>query len=155
MASATEAALLALNAVLVGLSPTLPNVMRNEDLSSRLVDIAQDLQSYCNLWDGKQQSREEYLGADNSDNAYGLVHEARLEFAVTGGTPAQRDELYDQVLCAVDDAIKADRTLGGFVDHAELGELEGQGSGLITDGIAGAKGVIVPIVLEFRSSRPF
>jgi hypothetical protein len=53
------------------------------------------------------------------------------------------------------DGLAADRTLGGTVDDADFGDLQFQGSGLVTDGVPHAKGVVIPVVLTFRSSRPF
>jgi hypothetical protein len=159
MASATETAILALKAALDGLAgATLPkDVLRNEDLASRLVEMQDAVAAYANLWDGKQLGRDECLGADSGSlpNGYDITHEARLELAFVGGDGDVREALYDAALVAVNDKLAADRTLAGAVDWVAFGEPEFQGSGLVTDGIANAKGVILPIVLTFRSSRPF
>lgn len=163
MSSATETALLALVAKLTTLSgvatPAIPAPLRNEDLAARVSDIgAVDVQAFLNVWDGEQTDREEYLGADLGTiaNGYGLTHEAKIELAVLGGTTdAAREAAFDAALVAICDGLGADRTLGGAVDGADLGNLQFQGSGLITDGVPHAKGVILPVVLTFRSSRPF
>jgi hypothetical protein len=160
MASATETALLALYALLGALAaPTPPAIavipapLRNEDLAARLAEIGSaDVQSYLNLWDGGQNSREEYLGDDGGM----IVHEARLELVVAGGSDnAARETAFDAALMAIFDALKANRTLGNVVDFADIGNLQGPGTGLVTDGIPHAKGVVIPVVLTFRSSRPF
>lgn len=161
MSSATETALLALAAMLTTLAaagtPAIPTPLRNEDLAARLTDIGSaDVQAYLNQWDGEQVEREEYLGAYNGSNGYEITHQAKLELAVTGGTTAAaREAAFDAAMVAIFGALAADRTLGGTVDDADFGDLQFQGSGLVTDGVPHAKGVVIPVVLTFRSSRPF
>lgn len=162
MSSKTETALLALHALFAALAApappavaAIPAPLRNEDLSARLVEAGDGVAKYLNLWDGAQTEREEYLGADNGVDGYGIVHEAKLEWVTCGGTDAAREAAYDNGLIAICDALKADRTLGGAVDFVEIGNLQGPGSGLVTDGVPHAKGMVVPILLTFRSSRPF
>lgn len=167
MASATETAIAALFTKLGTVRSSTSKIAaptRNDDLSERLANLtvgSDTVKSFANLWDGSQREREEVLGVDQITDGYAIVHEARLELAFVGGpTASVRDTAHDDALAAVSDALASDRQLknGGStvnVDWVEFGQPEGQGSGLVTDGIPGAKGVIVPILLQFRSSRPF
>lgn len=163
MSSATETALVALAAMLDALATAdvannpIPSPLRNEDLAARVEDIgAGGVQAYLNVWDGEQVEREEYLGAYVGENGYGITHQAKLELVYLGGaTDADREAAFDAGLVAILAGLAADRTLAGTVDDVDFGELQFQGSGLVTDGVPHAKGVVIPIVLTFRSSRPF
>lgn len=158
MASSTEEAIKALLALLVALaalpSPVLPAPLRNEDLAARLDGEAGAVQKYLNLWDGSQIEREDALGADTGGD-YGITHQAKIEWVCAGGTKEDREAAFDAGLVAINDALQADRQLNHTVDFAEMGNLQGPGSGLVTDGVPGAKGVEIPVNLIFRSTRPF
>lgn len=158
MPSKTETGLVALETMLAALSgdaAPLPTVLRNEDLNARMDKLASGLNRFANLWDGGQIERDEIAGADVLADGYEIQHEAKLELAFVGGPEDVRQAAFDAALVAIFQAIRDDVTLGGAVDYAAIGDLHGPGSGLVTDGIPHAKGMVIPIVLTFTSSLPF
>jgi hypothetical protein len=158
--SSTQSALDALAAILAVIAgddagKPLPTLLRNEDLNARMATLPGGLSRFANLWDGKQIQRDEMLGADVLASGYEIQHEAKLELAFVSTNSGELQTAFDAALGAVFQALRDDPTLGGAVDYAALGQLEGPGSGLVTDRIPHSKGIVVPIVLTFVSTLPF
>jgi hypothetical protein len=155
----TEAAIQALFAKILAksqvVSPKIPKPLRNEGLPTEFSPPANGVRQYLNLWDGEHEVDAELLGADVLSAGYDLVHKSPLEYAVAGKDQATRDAAFSDGLIAIDDAIKADRTLGGVVSHCAIEQVNGQGSGLTTDGLPNIKGAELIIRMEFTSDRPF
>jgi hypothetical protein len=163
MFTKTETALRALLAVLTTASQAvdakISTPLRNEGLPSEFDDAAAGagLKLYLNLWDGEHEIDDEVIGADDAgiDDGYELLHDARLELAVAGPEQDARDQAFSDALLAIAGAIAADRTLGGAVSYCGIAKLNGQGSGLVTDGLPNVKGCELIIRLSFTSSLPF
>lgn len=155
--SKTEAALAALASALAAAAAApdaaIPVLMRNEILPTNFPQFA-GAGFWLNLLDGNGAVDEKLLGnPDGVSNAYEITHRAALELAIEHADQATRDTLFDAALIADDDALIADRGLGGAVDYAEIETT--QRTGLVFDGTPGVKAAEITIALSFVSPRPF
>jgi hypothetical protein len=152
---ALEALFAALEAKAGEPSPKIPAPLQNEDLLSRLEDMGSGLAMYLNVWDDSDGDPEEMLGADVIPDNYEIAREVPIELIVAGGSRAARRAAYEAALEVIDDAIAADRTLGGKVDDARMLAPRRNGSGLVTDGMPNVLAADIRIRLTFNSSRTF
>jgi hypothetical protein len=154
---ALEALYSAVKAKADEVSAVLPQPLQNEDLPSLLSKPAgAALKSYLNLWDATPQVLDVMVGADGIPNSYELSCAAEIEFAVMGGTRAERRAAFEAGLSAIDAAIAADRTLGGKVSRAGLDESPKRtGSGLVTDGVPNILAATIIVTMEYTSSTSF
>lgn len=160
--SKTETAIAGLVAVLTAAAgDAFPAPSRNESLLTAAKPFG-NLAASFNVWDGAGavDLERSVLGADDAgvEGGYYLNQRPTLELMFEGGTGADRDAAIDAALLAIDDALKADRTLVGALGDegfAAIEAIEREGSGLVTEGMAGAKGVVVTVLLQFSSNRPF
>jgi hypothetical protein len=157
--SKTGDALEALYAVLVAkaseLDSAIPQPLQNESLPARLATADDGLDRYLNVWDSGEDVPEEFLGADTIADGYDLTWSVPIEFVVAGGERAARRVAFEAGLDAIWDAIAADRSLGGAVDHAEMLTPKRTGSGLVTDGIPNVLAAEITVRLSFVSSQSF
>lgn len=168
MSSATETAILALVAAVAAKAAedsyaTLPPPTRNEDMVSRLTaDQSGTLERYLNIVDGDRADPEELLGADLGIEAYDIVWNPLIEFAVLGGTPAEREAAFDAMRVALWDAIKPDTSggsityLGGAVSSViVIDMLPNEKSAPVDAGIPNVKASDFLLALTYTSERPF
>lgn len=161
--SKTELALQALVAALTAQANGpggIPVPSRNETLPERFAPAnSGDVNVFFNVNDGDARVTEIALGnPDEVADVYQLEHRAEVEWvveAIDSSAPslAAKEQAFDDGLTAIDDALKADRSLGGTVDRAEIDEI--QRSNLVTDALPNVKAARVLVKLEFVSSRPF
>ena len=78
-----------------------------------------------------------------------------VELIVAGDTRAARRAAFEAALEAIDDAIAADRSLGGKVDSAHMLAPRRNGSGLVIDGMPNILAADIRIRLLYTSSRSF
>ena len=154
MTSRTEQALVALHAALAAgfAGDSLPVPTRNRDVTSALADVTGGGRAFVNLVDGGSAAPPERLSA-GPDALYDLQHRALVEVIVEHPDDHGRDALFDRILVAIDDALAADRELGGAVSTADVGQIDR--TGLVTDGAPGCKAAVVEIDLLLTSERPF
>lgn len=152
---ALEALFAALTAKAGEPAPKIPPPVQNEALPSRLVEMGDGLQKHLNVWDDSDDEPEEFLGADVTADGYEISKEIPIEFLVSGGSRAARRVAFEAGLEAIDDAIAADRTLGGAVDAAHMLAPRRTGSGLVTDGMPNVLAAHIRVRLLFTSSRTF
>jgi hypothetical protein len=137
-------------------SPRIPAPTQNDDLPRRVVETGgTGLRMYLNVWDSAGDEPDESLGADVIADGYEIELPVAIELAVVGGTREERRAAFEAALEAIDDAVAADRTLGGAVDRAAIRAPRRTGNGLITDGIPNVLAADITAVLSFTSSRPF
>ena len=150
----TETALLALvNSIASAFSELdLPAPTRNDTLDALFDALGDGEGGRVNIIDGDGEPTEETLAGEQGE-AYEIEHRASIEILVKAANPAARDATFDQLLIAIDDALKADRTLDGAVDDARITKVAR--SNLVTDGLPGMKGAEVTVTLTFLSDRPF
>lgn len=167
MASATEGALQALVAALQTKSeedePAIVAPRRNEAVANRFSAFDGTSGGYLNVLDGAggpegpNGASGEYLGADVLEDAgrdaYELVQRAEIEWLVDDADQTKREAAFDNGLIAINDSIRADRTLGGAVSWAGIEKIER--SNLLTDGLSSVKACIITVVLNFTSPHPF
>lgn len=142
------------------LGSVLPAPLQNEALPSRLATTPSDgLDKHLNIWDAAQGGgdgeTDEFLGAEQIADGFDLTWRAPIEFIVAGGTREQRRAAFEAGLDEIWDAIAADRTLAGTVDHAEMPTPRRTGAGLVTDGMPNILAAEIMIVLQFTSSKSF
>jgi hypothetical protein len=135
-------------------SPKLPAPHQNEALPARLLEVS-GLEMHVNIWDDTDDEPEELLGADVVPDAYEFTKDVTVEFIVAGGERVARRIAFEAGLEAIDDAVAADRTLGGNVDDARLASVRRNGSGLVTDGMPNVLAANIRVRLSYTSSRPF
>jgi len=135
-------------------SPKLPAPHQNEALPARLLEVS-GLEMHLNVWDDSDDEPEELLGADFVPDAYEFTKEVTVEFVVAGGERVARRTAFEAGLEAIDDAIAADRTLGGKVDDARMLSPRRNGSGLIVDGMPNVLAANIRVRLSYTSSRTF
>ena len=82
--------------------------------------------------------------------SYAWRHRAELEVFVRGDDPASRSARLDELIGAVEQAIEADRTLGGVVDHCEAGAPE-EVEDLAQEGACSFRAAILPVILHYTS----
>ena len=91
----------------------------------------------------------------NIADRFDVLLSVPIEFAVMNKDRAARRAAFEAGLEAIDDAVKADRTLGGTVDDVRLLAPRRSGSGLITDGMPDVLAADMRVLLLFTSSRTF
>jgi hypothetical protein len=157
--SRTGDALEALFAVLTTAAAAAPTVLpapsQNEDLPARLASMGSGVQMLLNVWDDSDDAPDELLGADVIADAYEHTREVPVELVVAGGTRTARRAAFEAALEAIDDAIAADRTLGGVVEGAHMLSPRRNGSGLVTDGLPNILAADIRVRLTYTSSRSF
>jgi hypothetical protein len=167
MASRTEEAILALVAALKSkadaASDVLPQPRRNEAIASRFAQLDGSSGGYLNVIDGSggpegpDGNSGEFLGAaqleEQGQDAYELVQRPEIEWLVDAADPEKREATFDAGLTAINDAIRADRTLRGAVESVFIDRIER--SNLITDGLSSVKACIITVALSFTSPHPF
>lgn len=162
-ASKTELALQALLAALTAQANGpggIPVPARNETLPSRFKPAdSGTVNVFFNVNDGDGRVSETAVGhPDEVDEVYQLEHRAELEWVVeaidgTDESLATRDAAFDDGLIAIDDALKADRSLAGTVDFCRIDEIVR--TNLVTDALPNVKGARVLVLMQFVSDRPF
>ena len=157
MSSATETAILALVAALTAEAnlplPPFPAPSRNETLPERFAEFGA-VSVYFTVFDGDGQVHQETLGnPDVVPNTYEIHHRPKIMWAVMGTDNAAREAAFDAGKVGVNNALKADRTLGGAVEWCEIENV--QSEELVTDALPNVKGVLLHVRLEFLSSAPF
>ncbi len=137
-------------------SPRIPAPMQNDDLPRRVAEPGgAGLRMYLNVWDSAGDEPDELLGADIISDGYEIELPVSIELAVVGGTREERRAAFEAGLEAIDDAVAADRMLGGAVDRGALRAPRRTGNGLITDGMPNVLAAEIIAVLTFTSSRTF
>lgn len=161
MATATETAILALLAALTAQAGTSPQPFpvptRNNTLPARMTATVADYPDvvvFFNLCDGAGKVNQETLGDPDVVGATYEIHQRiRLEWVVQGVNDADREAAFDAGLWAINNALKADRSLNGAVSWCEIDETNR--SDLATDALPNTKGIEVFVRLEFWSDLPF
>jgi hypothetical protein len=167
MASRTEEALLALVTVLAAKAAEHPAAItapsRNEAVAKRFASFNGTSGGFLNVLDGTggpegpDGNSGEFLGADHLEEddleAYELVQRPEIEWLVDEADNEKRETAFDAGMIAINDAIRADRTLGGKVSAAFIDRIER--SNLVTDGLSSVKACIITVALSFTSPHPF
>ena len=118
-------------------------VKRNAALPERIADHAMAI-----LRDGEMGEPEVSL----SPLTYHWQHQVAIELFVADPDAAARDSRMDGVLTELATLIEADRTLGGAVEYAEIGQPKFDE--LAPDGTSGIKACLLPVVLHYSSAGP-
>ena len=118
-------------------------VKRNAALPERIADHAMAI-----LRDGEMGEPEVSL----SPLTYHWQHQVAIELFVADPDTAARDARMDGLLVELAALIELDRTLGGFVEYAEIGPPKFDE--LAPDGTSGIKACLLPVVLHYSSSWP-
>jgi len=134
-----------LNALLAALQAGIigPEIARNLDLPEDVPSAGQLI-----LRDGDLRLRDTVL----SPLTYLHQNRAELELIVIGDTAAIRDAAIDGLLASVSVVILVNRTLGGLAEFMDADDLVT--AGLPTEGAAGIKAVLLPILIDFSSDSP-
>ncbi len=140
-----EEAIGALFAVLgqLSLGPSVATVKRNAALPERVTDQAMAI-----LRDGEMGDPDVSL----SPLTYHWQHQVAIELFVAEPDASARDARMDGLLMELATLIEADRTLGGVVEHTEIGPPKFDE--LAPDGTGGIKACLLPVVLHYSSSGP-
>ena len=118
-------------------------VKRNAALPERIAEHAMAI-----LRDGEMGEPEVSL----SPLTYHWQHQVAIELFVADPDAAARDSRMDGVLTELATLIEADRTLGGAVEYAEIGQPKFDE--LAPDGTSGIKACLLPVVLHYSSAGP-
>ena len=141
MATRHETALGALHSLLAGISG--PKVLRNAELPEIVPS------------DGLIILRDGIIGEPIditlSPVSYAWRHRTELEVFARGNDPASRAVRLDDLVAAIEQAVAADRTLGGVVDHCEPGPPEEQ-EDLAQEGAQSFRAAILPVILHYTST---
>ena len=140
--SQRENAIAALFAVLGQLSLGA-TVKRNAALPERVSDQAMAI-----LRDGEMGEPDVSL----SPLTYHWQHQVAIELFVADPDASERDARMDGLLVELAALIELDRTLGGFVEYAEIGPPKFDE--LAPEGTSGIKACLLPLVLHYSSSGP-
>ncbi len=140
-----EEAIGALFAVLgqLSLGASVATVKRNAALPERVTDQAMAI-----LRDGEMGEPEVSL----SPLTYHWQHQIAIELFVAEPDASARDARMDGLLMELATLIEADRTLGGVVEHTEIGPPKFDE--LAPEGTSGIKACLLPVVLHYSSSGP-
>ncbi|WP_321504045.1 hypothetical protein [Breoghania sp.] len=151
MTTRTGAALDALEvAINAAASISLPALERNRTLDDAFSALDGGALAYLNMVDGDVATLETQLGGEEP---YELSQSATFEWFVKADTEADLRAAFEAGLLALDDALDADRTLGGVVDNAEITGL--RRDNLATEGISGLRAAEIDVVMTLTSDRPF
>ncbi len=118
-------------------------VKRNAALPERISDHAMAI-----LRDGEMGEPEVSL----SPLTYHWQHQVAIELFVAEPDASARDARMDGLLTELATLIEADRTLGGVVEYAEIGQPKFDE--LAPDGSSGIKACLLPVVLHYSSAGP-
>jgi hypothetical protein len=118
-------------------------VKRNAALPERVTD-----QTMAILRDGDMGEPEVSL----SPLTYHWRHQVAIEMFVAEPDASARDARMDGLLMELATLIEADRTLGGVVEHTEIGPPKFDE--LASDGTSGIKACLLPVVLHYSSTGP-
>ena len=118
-------------------------VKRNAALPERVSDQAMAI-----LRDGEMGEPEVSL----SPLTYHWQHQVAIELYVADPDASARDARMDGLLVELAALIELDRTLGGFVEYAEIGPPKFDE--LAPEGTSGIKACLLPLVLHYSSSGP-
>ncbi len=140
--SQRESAIGALFAVLGQLSLGT-TVKRNAALPERIAEHAMAI-----LRDGEMGEPEVSL----SPLTYHWQHHVAIELFVADPDASARDARMDGLLVELATLIEADRTLGGVIEYAEIGQPKFDE--LAPDGTGGIKACLLTVVLHYGSSGP-
>jgi hypothetical protein len=166
-ASPTEAALLALVAAIAASAAEEGSVLtppeRNRDLVTQMVENGDEgLRKFLNVVDGQRANVDELLGADLGGEAFDIEWHARIEFAVAGGTDADREAAFDAMRREIFDAIRPVVTggvavyLGGAVHSIQIVDmLPPEDAAPFRAGIPSCKASDFVVALTYTSTRPF
>ncbi len=116
---------------------------RNTALPERVSDHAMAI-----LRDGEMGEPEVSL----SPLTYHWQHQVAIELFVADPDASERDARMDGLLVELAALIELDRTLGGFVEYAEIGPPKFDE--LAPEGTSGIKACLLPLVLHYSSSGP-
>lgn len=125
---------------------------RNRTVEAMLSEIVEGVDAHLNLADGDQIEAVELLGSGEPE--YEIEHQASVQWVAAGHDRAQLEARFAEGLRAVEDAVAADRTLGGVVADTRLAAPE------ITNGRAGEAGrpwkaAEIPVAMLFVAPRPY
>ena len=118
-------------------------VKRNAALPERIADHAMAI-----LRHGEMGEPEVSL----SPLTYHWQHQVAIELFVADPDASERDARMDGLLVELAALIELDRTLGGFVEYAEIGPPKFDE--LAPDGTSGIKACLLPVVLHYSSPGP-
>jgi hypothetical protein len=118
-------------------------VKRNAALPERVTDQAMAI-----LRDGEMGEPEVSL----SPLTYHWQHQVAIELFVAEPDASTRDARMDGLLMELATLIEAERTLGGVVEHTEIGPPKFDE--LAPDGTSGIKACLLPVVLHYSSTGP-
>ena len=118
-------------------------VKRNAALPERIADHAMAI-----LRDGEMGEPDVSL----SPLTYHWQHQVAIELFVADPDASARDARMDGLLVELAALIELDRTLGGFVEYAEIGPPKFDE--LAPDGTSGIKACLLPVVLHYSSPGP-
>ena len=118
-------------------------VKRNAALPERVTDQAMAI-----LRDGEMGEPEVSL----SPLTYHWQHHVAIELFVADPDASARDARMDGLLVELATLIEADRTLGGVIEYAEIGQPKFDE--LAPDGTGGIKACLLTVVLHYGSSGP-
>ena len=118
-------------------------VKRNAALPERIADHAMAI-----LRDGEMGEPEVSL----SPLTYHWQHQVAIELFVADPDASTRDSRMDGLLTELASLIKADRTLAGVVEYAEIGPPKFDE--LAPEGTSGIKACLLPVVLHYSSAGP-
>ena len=152
MASASA---LAWEALLAALAPAFQALghdgfARNVSALSDMRPLAGGGDMFATQRDGAVEIDAVQMGAPR---AYELIVRADVELVVVDADDARRDQSFDAGLIAIDDALEADRLLGGAVSDVEVERIDPLD--LAIEGAEGTKAAIVVIRMLVTSDRPF
>ena len=118
-------------------------VKRNAALPQRIAHHAMAI-----LRDGEMGEPEVSL----SPLTYHWQHQVAIELFVADPDASTRDSRMDGLLTELASLIKADRTLAGVVEYAEIGPPKFDE--LAPEGTSGIKACLLPVVLHYSSAGP-
>jgi hypothetical protein len=111
MATTKTDELLAALATTLSAATNCPTVVRNRVLAAKF-DAFRQVNAFATLNDGEGQIVERLMGTSGADALNEIEHNATLMLAFEAEDEALRDTVFNDALIAIDDAIKADPTLG-------------------------------------------
>jgi hypothetical protein len=149
----TETALRALRTALSGRANLPPEPRRNAVFDDVLDELAglDGINGMLVLRDGNADPESIALG--DGEGRFDLVHRAELEWIVAGPEGEDLEAAFDAGLVAIAAAIRADKTLGGTVDVAELRDPPDRDT--LLAGARPAKTAHLPVTLQIQSPDPF
>ena len=141
MATRREAALSSLFSVLAAMPG--PKILRNAELPETVPPGGLII-----LRDGMMGEPEDIT---LSPVSFAWRHRAELEIFVRGSDPVSRAAGLDGLIAAIEQAIAGDPTLGGMVDHCEIGPPE-EPEDMAQEGAQSFKAAILPVILHYTSN---